>query len=199
MVEKFFCSPTPITITITLWVRPPSPRRRLRFAYSTAIIADMKIFIFEHICGGGLSQIELTTGLIREGGAMLGALVEDALAAGHDVVTTLDPRVSMPQATRLLREDQASTGPRGRLDVLPVHAGQPIHDVFKHAIHGCSAALIVAPEFDNLLYQWQMRIAQMERDGVVNLGSSPAAVHQVSDKSTLGVKLGGNTGLPTSR
>ena len=54
-----------------------------------------KIFIFEHIIGGGMVDQEPPQELVTQGFAMLRASIEDFIAAGHRVSTTLDHRADL--------------------------------------------------------------------------------------------------------
>ncbi len=138
----------------------------------------MRILIFEHICGGGLSGEELTSKLVWEGGAMLRAVVEDFVALGHEVITTLDERVPLDL-----------TGAK----VTRVPAGSDFDAVFNRLVKSADAALVIAPEFDGLLLRW---IERVESSGVRSLGCEADAVRLVSDKYKLCEVLS-RLGIPT--
>lgn len=138
----------------------------------------MRVFIFEHICGGGLAGTELTSKLVWEGSAMLKAVVEDFVALGVDVVTTLDQRVPLVMAGA---------------KVTPVKPYSDFAPVFDRMAAGADAALLIAPEFENLLHHWTGRVHAM---GVRLLGSLPHGVAQVADKYALSKHLI-SMGVPT--
>lgn len=124
----------------------------------------MKLFVFEFICGGGLSCVPLDTGLTREGGAMLTAVVEDAVAAGFDVASTLDQRLNMKL-------------PGARVSL--ISPGESASTTFDQLSREAGTALVIAPEFDGLLAGYADRLAQM---GVRSLGCSAHAISLCGDK-----------------
>jgi predicted ATP-grasp superfamily ATP-dependent carboligase len=97
----------------------------------------MRVLIHEYFCCGGLAGRPLDSGLLAEGGGMLRGLVEDFHAAGQDVTVVLDNRVPFRLPGRVITLDAVS----------PLHA----LDAFDHALTTVDAALVVAPEPDDLL------------------------------------------------
>jgi predicted ATP-grasp superfamily ATP-dependent carboligase len=138
----------------------------------------MRVFIFEHICGGGLTGEELTSKLVWEGGAMLRAAVEDFVALGHDVVTTLDQRVPLDL--------------KGA-EIVPIPPGSDFDAIFNRFVRSADAALVIAPEFHGLLLKW---ITAVEAAGVRSLGCEPRAIALASDKYRLCEHLSSH-GIPT--
>jgi predicted ATP-grasp superfamily ATP-dependent carboligase len=132
----------------------------------------MRVLIHEYFCCGGLAGQPLDSGLLAEGGGMLRGLVEDFHAAGQDVTIVLDNRVPFRLPGRVVAIDAVS--PSQALEA------------FDEALATVDAALVVAPESDDLLAALLERI---ERAGVINLGSASAAVRRVSDKHSLGQQL----------
>lgn len=132
----------------------------------------MRVLIYEYFCCGGLAGRPLDSGLLAEGGGMLSGLVEDFHASGQDVAVVLDHRVPLRLPGRVITLDAVS--PRHSLDA------------FDHALTTVDAALVVAPEPDDILPSLLERI---ERAGVINLGSASAAVRLVSDKHALAQRL----------
>jgi hypothetical protein len=103
---------------------------------------------------------------------MLRGLVEDFHAAGEDVTVVLDTRVPVRLPGRVVAIDAAS--PSQALEA------------FDAALATVDAALVVAPEPDDLLPSLLERV---ERAGVLNLGSASTVVRFVSDKYTLTQRL----------
>ncbi len=132
----------------------------------------MRVLIYEYFCCGGLAGRPLDSGLLAEGGGMLCGLVEDFHAAGQDVAVVLDNRVPVMLPGRVITLDAVS--PRHSLDA------------FDHALTTVDAALVVAPEPDDILPSLLKRV---EQAGVINLGSASTAVRSVSDKHTLAQRL----------
>lgn len=138
----------------------------------------MRVFIFEHICGGGLSGIDIRPTLVSKGGAMLENLVADFLGAGVEVVTTLDTRVDLPLPGAIVER---------------VAPGSDFPAIFNGLARSCDAALVVAPEFDGLLEGWCARVESL---GIRSLSSAPAAVRLAGDKLQL-AQHWARTGVPT--
>ena len=132
----------------------------------------MRVLIHEYFCCGGLAGRPLDSGLLATGGGMLRGLVEDFHAAGQDVAVVLDTRVPLRLPGRVITLDAVS----------PQHS----LDAFDHALSTVDAALVVAPEPDDILPSLLERV---ERAGVINLGSASVAVRTVSDKHAVAQRL----------
>lgn len=145
----------------------------------------MRVFVFEHICGGGLSRGPLLEGLLPLGAKMLRAAATDFLAAGCEVVTCLDARVLDS------REHHAHLSVSGadgllRANVERVEAGVSCRPVFERLARSADAALVIAPETDGLLEAW----ARTLRDwNVRSLGCTPEGIAACSDKLALSHRL----------
>jgi len=138
----------------------------------------MRVLIHEYFCCGGLAGRPLDSGLLAEGGGMLRGLVEDFHAAGQDVTVVLDSRVPIRLPGRLVAIDAVSSG-------------QAL-EAFDAALATADAALVVAPEPDDLL---PALLERVERAGVINLGSASGAVRFVSDKHAVAQRLSA-AGIP---
>jgi len=128
----------------------------------------MNIFIYEHICGGGFADQDLPDVLRQEGWAMLSHIIADFADLPETSVTTcLDRRFaaeSLPaDITRVDTADQCQT----RFDQLTAAADW---------------TLVIAPEFDDILYRLTLRVEQI---GKRLLGSTPQAVRLGADKYAL--------------
>ena len=121
----------------------------------------MRVFIYEHVCGGGLSREALPTSLAAQGGAMLTAAVRDFLDAGVQVITTADPRAGL------------------ELEAQVVPPGTAIEPVFDRLCRAADEVLIIAPETGGILEQFTRRLAAL---GTNSLGSSPEAISLCADK-----------------
>src|SRR5689334_2657402 len=101
----------------------------------------MRIFVYEHVTGGGLAGRPLPRVLGREGLAMRAALLEDLAATRqHDIITTMD--------VRALRD-----APSG-VEVIAVDAHD--HNRARSAtidavIAGADAVWLIAPETEGCL------------------------------------------------
>jgi predicted ATP-grasp superfamily ATP-dependent carboligase len=128
----------------------------------------MRILVHEFASGGGMAGRAVPASLVREGSAMLGALLVDLVAlSGHEIVTTADARFHL-------------TAPRG-VDVVSI--GSPSEQkLLATLISSADAVWLIAPETD----RWLERLAsRVERAGKVLLGSSSSAIRRASDKSSL--------------
>lgn len=145
----------------------------------------MRVFVFEHICGGGLSCGRLLESLLPLGAKMLRAAVTDFLAAGCEVMTCLDARVieSREHHTRLF-----GSGADGlqHAKVERVEAGVSCEPVFERLARSADAALVIAPETDGLLEAWARRLRDWN---VRSLGCTPEAIAACSDKFALSHRL----------
>ena len=132
----------------------------------------MRIFVYEHVTGGGFAGRPLPRVLAREGLAMRTALIEDLAAIGrHEIVTTMDARV-------------ACAAPRG-VQVVGVAAergGRAGSAAIDAVIAGADAVWLIAPETGGCL---ERLTAQIERSGKTVLGPAAGAVRRAADKSRL--------------
>jgi predicted ATP-grasp superfamily ATP-dependent carboligase len=134
----------------------------------------MRVFVFEHMAGGGEGGDPPSAELVAQGTVMLQAVVADLVRAGCAVTTTRDGRVSLN-----VSEARVTTLDPG---------GAPAAQVDPH-LRDCEAALIIAPETDGQLAQWTRHL---ERTGAHNLGSSAEAVALCGDKLALAAHLQAN-------
>ncbi|VUT24259.1 MAG: Tetrahydromethanopterin:alpha-L-glutamate ligase [Candidatus Methanolliviera sp. GoM_asphalt] len=110
----------------------------------------MKILLIEYAVGTG------DKGIIKEGRAMLKTLAHNFTALGHQVYYPA-------------KEEERIPGIAVR--------GEFFRTVEKLS-ERCDAALVIAPERDDILYE----LTSIIEDGTVNLGSPPNAVKNCSDK-----------------
>lgn len=95
----------------------------------------MRLFICEFITGGGLQGKDLPENLAREGQMMLTSVIADLQAAGtSDITLTCDPRLGFPVS-----------------DVRLITIDDDIYEVWKNCMVDADAALVIAPESNNIL------------------------------------------------
>jgi predicted ATP-grasp superfamily ATP-dependent carboligase len=138
----------------------------------------MRIFVHEYLCG---SQRD-SPSLRREGWAMLRAVLEDLSACPAVEPCTLVEANLLPRLAALLPRVQAHAAPSG---------GEEGH--FRRLARGADFTLVIAPEFDDLLYN---RCLWAEQEGSRLLGPSPQAVRLAGDKLAL-ARLLCRAGIPT--
>ncbi|MBI4604791.1 MAG: ATP-grasp domain-containing protein [Planctomycetes bacterium] len=130
----------------------------------------MRVFVHEHIAGGGCCGEDLPPSLLREGRAMLAAVAADlARLPGVSVAVTLDARVELPPLPPGIEVSRAAS---------PLEALAR----FDGLARSCDGTLLIAPELDRVLPRLVRRVEEI---GGAHLGSSPAAIDLASDKLLL--------------
>ena len=139
---------------------------------------EMKLLIYEFICGGGLAGQLLPESLQTEGFAMLSSVVEDfSRIHDVDVVTTLDNRLKnlkLPVETVFLAEDNEE-------------------EMLRNLSCEADFTVVIAPESDQILYE---RSRWIDESGANRIGSSLDAIQLTADKFALGNHLQ-EAGVPT--
>jgi tyramine---L-glutamate ligase len=127
----------------------------------------MRILVHEYASGGGFAGRDAPASLVREGLAMLTALVADLAAIpGHQIVTTIDPRFTLDRPAGV---EVVPLPPRGAAVVATL-------------TRSADAVWLVAPETNRCL---ERLAAKVERTGKTLLGASAAAIRRASDKADL--------------
>jgi predicted ATP-grasp superfamily ATP-dependent carboligase len=128
--------------------------------------AIKRIFVYEHVTGGGLADQALPASLLIEGSLMLEAMIDDLISlGGMEIVVTRDWRLgSLPEPVRTLY-----VGP-----------GEDIEVVLRRGLNEADAIWPVAPESDGVLE----RVCHFATAcGTVVIGSTPGAIHVSASKS----------------
>ena len=130
----------------------------------------MRIFVSEYLCSGAWPVADLPTSLATEGRAMLLAILADlARLPDCDVCTTWDRRAGeFPLARDVHCELASSVEDERRL--------------FDEAVQKCDTAVVIAPEFDDVLFRRVSRVVAHHRP---LLGPGPDAVALCADKLAL--------------
>ena len=101
----------------------------------------LRLFVSEFLCGGGWSGDDRPVSLVREGAAMLRALLRDLLRISQlQIVTTWDQRL----AEELGMESLA-------LQVIPVSGPDEEREVFARLCQEVDGTYVIAPELDDEL------------------------------------------------
>lgn len=140
----------------------------------------MRIFVFEHVVGGGELHAPWHEALAAQGAAMLAAVVTDFQRAGHDVRVTLDMRANLPLSG---------------VKTFTLAPGEDVAAAFDRAAGLCDAAVVIAPETGGALADWTRRLEAL---GVRSLGSSVDSIELCADKLALHEHLGRHD-VPTPR
>jgi tyramine---L-glutamate ligase len=119
-----------------------------------------RIFIYEHISGGGFNNREIPLSLFSEGFGMLRTIIEDFKALDFEVKTMLDYRIL--KMSNLLNCDY----------IMEVKRGMTIIQEFKSLIKDCQYVFIIAPEFSKVLYKFT-KVAEDMGKTLLSMNSSP--------------------------
>jgi predicted ATP-grasp superfamily ATP-dependent carboligase len=141
----------------------------------------VKIFVYEHITGGGCAGAPLPQALLPEATLMLRALVDD-LRACADVFSLRDARV----------KDVPDNWPQR-----VVHDHAQWQEGFDALVRHCDAVWLIAPETDHMLERLSSRVLSA---GKLLLGSRPHAIAIAARKLTTARALdkAGVAVVPTS-
>ncbi|HVS26737.1 MAG TPA: ATP-grasp domain-containing protein [Burkholderiales bacterium] len=142
----------------------------------------MRIFVYEHITGGGLLDQALPARLAREGGVMLTALLRDlADIPDVEIITSRDPRLpALNQPAKVL---------------VPQNAEEAAF-VFRDGVAMADAVWPIAPETAGVLERLSRTV--LEQDKIL-LGSHPEAVRLAASKLATSRRLArhGISAVPT--
>ncbi len=139
----------------------------------------MKVFIYEHLCGGGFLETFGAGSMLAEGEAMLCAALRDFGRIEYvELFSIVDKKID-----KRLRETFARLP-----EVKPIQSTWL--DAFIDCVQQCDAALIIAPESNGTLRKLTKIVINL---GKINLGSSPEAISVTGNKlifSTVMKKIG---------
>ena len=161
----------------------------------------MRIFVYEYISGGGLLAAGLDEpvpkSMLREGLAMLDAVVADFCAiAGVKVTTLCDRRVRETAENAEWRGGGRSRG-SGRVDVHEVQTSQEELAAFDELAGSADGTLVIAPEIEGALLT---RCRRVEDLGGRLLGPSSEVVRIAADKQATAEWLAAaNVAVPLGR
>ncbi len=138
----------------------------------------MQVLISEFVCGGGWAEKDRPPSLIREGAAMLRAIVNDAARIPNlRVITTWDARLGA-----------APFGPG--VIVHEVSSPDEEAETFTRIQQSADRVLVIAPEFDEILASRSRHL------GTQSAGSAPTAIRLCADKLALAAHFA-SAGVPT--
>ena len=124
----------------------------------------MKLFVYEHVTGGGMTGEAIPSGLAHEADLMLRALVRDlADLPGVTCFTVRDPRFA----------------PVPGVDILTPRPGESSLDLFRRGVAGAEWVWPTAPERGGILEQLARVVLEAGR-GL--LGSRPDAIRLAASK-----------------
>lgn len=139
----------------------------------------MKLFVYEHVAGGGFAGQDIPSSVLSEGFGMLRALISDFKAAGHNVMTTLDVRLK-----ELKPPIKADT-------IISISSGQELNKTLERNSPFADAVYIIAPESGQVL---RRLVEAVRKAGGISLNCSVNAIEKASNKMTV-YKAAKKTGL----
>ncbi len=135
-----------------------------------------KIFIFEHISGGGFNRENIPSSLFCEGFGMLRSIVTDFKAIDFEIFTLIDYRIVF--LSGYLEADF----------IKQVNAEDNYIKEFKKLVKRCEYCFIIAPEFSNILYDLTKiasksgrKILSVDLTGI-QIGASKIKTHEFFKK-----------------
>jgi predicted ATP-grasp superfamily ATP-dependent carboligase len=140
----------------------------------------LKLFVYEHVSGGGFSDKLLPPSILSEGFGMLRTVISDFKTAGHSVTTMLDSRLAV------------LTPPIEADCIVPISSLREAKTAFQKISESADATYVVAPESNHVL---QSLVAGVEQADVPSLNSQASAIGEVSDKAVFNEALK-RLGLP---
>ena len=145
----------------------------------------MRIFLYEHITGGGYTGESLPSSLAHEGDMMLRAIATDLTALpGIEIITTRDPRLAPLEINNVLE--------------FPVLSKDHSCRIFHHCSAITEFAWPIAPETEGILEKLTNGI---QKSSCKLIGSLPEAVHITASKfkTTQWLTAAGLQTIPTHR
>ena len=126
-------------------------------------MSGQRVFIYEHVSGGGFNDKEIPLSLFSEGFGMLRAIIEDFKALNFEIKTMLDYRIF--RMANLLNCDY----------IKEIKREMSIVKEFKATIEDCQFVFIIAPEFSKILYNFT-KIAEDMGKTLLSMKSAPILI-----------------------
>lgn len=143
----------------------------------------MKLFVYEHVAGGGYAGRHIPSNTLSEGYGMLRTFISDLRAAGHIVTTTLDSRIVRFKPT--LRADE----------IVPIYNLGKLKRILKKFCRSVDAVQIIAPESNGTL---RRLLEIVEAAGGLTLNCPSDSVRIASNKIMFNEALR-KFGLPAAK
>ncbi|MGQ9545375.1 MAG: ATP-grasp domain-containing protein [Candidatus Bathycorpusculaceae bacterium] len=134
----------------------------------------MKLFIYEHLCGGGYAGQMLQPDVLCEGYAMLRALVSDFKLLGHSVTTFIDSRI------------RRFNPPLQADEIVPISSQDDLCRLLRRSCLSADAVYIIAPESNGIL---RKLVENVEELGGTPINCKPEAIKACSNKMNVYEKL----------
>jgi len=130
--------------------------------------SEQNLFIFEFISGGGFNKENIPSSLFCEGYGMLKSIIEDFSLIGFKISTLLDNRI------HFLRNDLNVK------NIKFIHPSEDYNEKFSELAENNDFILIIAPEFDNILYNLNKIVEKLGKENLgVNLEAIDLGTHKL--------------------
>ena len=129
----------------------------------------MNLLIYEHISGGGYTNKKISASILSEGYGMLRSLISDFKAAGHQVTTLLDSRL-----TRFNPPIEADK-------IVSISSSKELDEKLRKHSSVADAIYVIAPESDQVL---EKLVELIESSRGTSLNCEIDAIKRVSNKMT---------------
>lgn len=129
----------------------------------------MNLLIFEHVSGGGYVNQKLSVNILSEGYGMLRSLISDCKAAGHNVTTLLDSRL-----TEFNSPNEADR-------VISISSTHQLSAKLAELSNVADAVYVIAPESGRVL---ESLVANIEASEGTLINCKIGAIKRVSNKMT---------------
>lgn len=131
----------------------------------------MKLFVYEHITSGALTDQKLPSSLAREGDEMLSSVLADCHALSQlELIILRDARLS--NLNGIFDNDTAH-------QCYKVSSPSEFQQLWLQNLKSCDAIFIIAPETDNVLAELQQQAIDLDK---TILGCQPSAIALASNK-----------------
>ena len=130
----------------------------------------MKIFIYEHVSGGGFADKPISPSVLSEGFGMLRTIIADFKRAGHNVITIIDSRLAEFDPPL-----EAKIGAK-------ISSYKEVQSAIDSFSQSADATYVIAPETNSAL---QSLVRTVENAGSNSLNCPSKVIEQVTQKPIL--------------
>jgi len=129
----------------------------------------LNLLIYEHVSGGGYANEKISASILSEGYGMLWSLISDFKAAGHNVTTLFDSRLT------------GFNPPIEADKIVSVSSSKELDEKLRKLSGVVDAVYVIAPESGQVL---EKLVENIESSGGTSLNCQIDAIKRVSNKMT---------------
>ncbi len=130
----------------------------------------LQLLVYEHVSGGGFVNEQMSPSILSEGFGMLRGVISDLKAAGHNVTTLLDSRLS------------TLNPPIDAEEIVSISFSDELYKNLQKLSETVDAVYLIAPESGQTL---QKLVELVETSGGRSLNSKVTATKKASNKMTI--------------